>query len=54
MKYINENYLKNNNPNNSMTQIKDILDEGEQVLWQGKPKKRAYVFSGVTIPFEGK
>jgi len=48
MKYINENYFKNNNPNNSMTQIKDILDEGEQVLWQGKPKKRAYVFSAIT------
>ena len=54
MKKIDENYFKNSktiagNP----TEIKQVLNAGEQVLWQGKPKKKAYIFSSIfsMMPF---
>lgn len=54
MKKIDENYFKNSktiagNP----TEIKQILNAGEQILWQGKPKKKAYIFSSIfsMMPF---
>ncbi len=48
MKKIDENYFKSSkseavNP----TSIEDILNSDEQILWQGKPKQKAYIFSSV-------
>ena len=54
MKKINENYFKNSkSESNKYTDIKDILNNGEQILWQGKPKKKAYIFSSIfsMMPF---
>ena len=48
MKKINENYFKNSKTEkNSATEIKDILNPDEQILWEGKPKKKAYIFSSI-------
>lgn len=54
MKKIDENYFKNSKSESSKsTQIKDILNSGEQILWQGKPKKKAYILSSIfsMMPF---
>ncbi len=44
MNYDERNF-KDINTGNEMTEIKDMLDEGEQILWQGKPNRKSYVLS---------
>ncbi len=53
MKRIDENYFKNSKTDTVKTEIKDMLDENEQILWQGKPKKSAYILNSVLsmLPF---
>lgn len=50
MKKINENYFLNTN-RNTMTEIKGLIEADEQVLWQGKPKKKAFIFSAIASMF---
>lgn len=46
MKTINENYFKNSKTENKqLTAIEDIVEKNEQILWRGKPKKSAYIWS---------
>lgn len=40
---INENYFKTSDKD--YTQIDEIIDDGEKILWRGKPKKSAYVLN---------
>lgn len=40
---IDENYFKTSDKD--YTQIDEIIDDGEKILWRGKPKKSAYVFN---------
>ena len=52
MKKIDENYFKNNKTSTSpATEIKDIINKDEQILWQGKPKKNAYIISSIFSMF---
>lgn len=44
MKKIDENYFKNDKPTTSV-EIADLVGEDEQILWQGKPKKSAYIMA---------
>lgn len=41
----NEKYFKDINTGKEMNEIKDMLDDGEQILWQGKPNKKSYILS---------
>ncbi len=52
MKKIDENYFKNSTVEKH-TDIDQIIDEGEQILWRGKPKKSAYILSSILqmMPF---
>ncbi len=43
MKKIDENYFVNSNIASQPTEIKNFVDEDEQILWQAKPKKSAYI-----------
>ncbi len=47
MKTIDENYFKNSKENQNSTEIKDIIGNDEQILWQGKPKKKAFILGAV-------
>ncbi len=47
MKKIDENYFKTPDGAEFGQTIESILTEGETVLWQGKPKKKAYVVNSV-------
>lgn len=40
-----EKPFKEINTGKEMTEIKDMLDEGEQILWQGKPNRKSYILS---------
>lgn len=40
-----EKPFKDINTGKEMTEIKDMLDEGEQILWQGKPNRKSYILS---------
>ena len=40
---IDENYFKTSDKD--YTQIDEIIDDGEKILWRGKPKKSAYVLN---------
>lgn len=40
---IDENYFKTNNQ--EYHSIKDIINQDEEILWQGKPKKKAYILN---------
>ncbi len=40
---IDENYFKPNNQ--EYHSIKDVVNQDEEILWQGKPKKKAYVLN---------
>lgn len=40
---IDENYFKTSDKD--YTQINEIIDDGEKILWRGKPKKSAYVLN---------
>lgn len=52
MKKINENYFKNSKTESSQpTQIEDIINKDEQILWRGKPKRKAYIFSSIFSMF---
>ncbi len=53
MKKIDENYFVNTNQGKTSTEISDFVDQGEQILWQGKPKKSAYIANAVLrmMPF---
>ncbi len=52
MKKIDENYFKNSKTETApATEIKDIINKGEQILWQGKPKKNAYILSSIFTMF---
>lgn len=52
MKKIDENYFKNtSNSKKQATETKDILNKDEQVLWQGKPNKKAYILSSIFSMF---
>lgn len=45
MKEIDENYFKNDAV--ELTSIEQALAEGEQILWRGKPKKKAFVWGNI-------
>lgn len=48
MKKIDENYFKNSKTESSkMTDIQDIVNKGEQILWRGKPKKSAFILGSI-------
>ncbi len=47
MKNIDENYFKNSKTDSHMTEIKEIIGKDEQILWQGKPKKKAFILASV-------
>ncbi len=53
MKKIDENYFVNTQAGQAHTDIKDIVDSDEQILWQGKPNKKAYILNAVLhmLPF---
>ena len=52
MKQINENYFKNSKTESTQpTQIEDIINKDEQILWRGKPKRKAYIFSSIFAMF---
>ena len=52
MKTINENYFKNSKTETSQpTQIEDIIAKDEQILWRGKPKRKAYILSSIFSMF---
>ena len=40
---IDENYFKTNHQ--EYHSIKDIVNHDEEILWQGKPKKKAYILN---------
>ena len=40
---VDENYFKTSDKD--YTQIDEIIDDGEKILWRGKPKKSAYVLN---------
>ena len=40
---IDENYFKTSDKD--YTQLDEIIDDGEKILWRGKPKKSAYVLN---------
>ncbi len=42
---INERYFNDNA--NQQHEIDEVLNEGEQILWRGKPNKKAYVWASV-------
>lgn len=42
---IDENYFKPTEKDLKYHNIKDILDEDEQLLWEGKPKKKAFLLN---------
>ncbi len=42
---VNEKYFMKNNSQNST--IDEVLTDNEQILWRGKPKRKAYVLSAV-------
>ena len=43
-KYFSDNGMYSNN-------IEDVVKEDENILWQGEPKKSAYILSGFSLPF---
>ncbi len=45
MKTIDENYFVYKDHNNKYNKIEEILDEDEQLLWKGKPKKKAFILN---------
>ncbi len=45
MKTIDENYFVDKDHNNKYNKIEEILDEDEQLLWKGKPKKKAFILN---------
>lgn len=46
MAKFSEDYFKEGNSMNRNS-IEDVLAEGEQLLWRGKPKKSAYIWASV-------
>jgi len=46
MKHIDENYFKNSS-NSMANNIRDVISHDEQILWQGKPKKKAFIISSI-------
>ena len=46
MKSINENYFRNSHTRD-FTDVKDILNKDEKLLWQGKPNKKAYILASI-------
>ena len=52
MKRIDEKFFQNDKQG-APCQIEDVLGENEQVLWRGKPKKKAYILNAVLkmLPF---
>lgn len=53
MSKINENYFKEDDKTFAPRDISSVITEGENVLWQGKPKKSAFVAGRVLgmLPF---
>ncbi len=54
MKKIDENYFKNSKTNQERpTTMSEMIGKDEQILWQGKPKKKAYILSSIfsMMPF---
>lgn len=52
MKQINENYFKNSkSETTNPTQIEEIIGKDEQILWRGKPNRKAYIFSSIFSMF---
>lgn len=52
MKQINENYFKNSKTEaTNPTKIEDIIGKDEQILWRGKPNRKAYIFSSIFSMF---
>lgn len=48
MKTINENYFINSKKFlEEPTKIDDILNSDEQILWRGKPNRKAYIFGSI-------
>lgn len=44
MKKYDENYFYDNTNQNN---IDDLILEDEQLLWRGKPKKKAYILNSI-------
>ncbi len=53
MKKIDENYFVNNQSKSQSLELADFVDQDEQILWQGKPNKKAYILNAVfrMMPF---
>lgn len=45
MKNIDENYFKNDAV--EISSIEQTLSSDEQILWRGKPKKKAFVWGNI-------
>ena len=45
MKQFDENYFKNSHTNQNNPSIESLVGTDEQLLWKGKPKRKAFVWS---------
>lgn len=48
MAKLDENYFKTDSSRSDRNTIEDMIGEDEQILWRGKPKKRAYLINAFT------
>ena len=47
MKRIDERYFQKGGDSGKEEEIADLLNEGESILWEGKPKKSSFILSSV-------
>ena len=45
MKQFDENYFKNSHTNQNNPSIESLVGTDEQLLWKGKPKRKAFIWS---------
>ncbi len=48
MAKLDENYFKIDPSSRDLKNIEDVIGSDEQILWRGKPKKRAYLINAFT------
>lgn len=48
MAKLDENYFKIDPSSRDLKKIEDVIGSDEQILWSGKPKKRAYLINAFT------
>ena len=48
MAKLDENYFKIDPSGRDLNNIEDVISSDEQILWSGKPKKRAYLINAFT------